>query len=292
MKTLQTIGIKLSLLLLLAAGLLTSCSQGSTLSFQGTRPGALAAIRGVGLAASSATSVTLPVYSTASSQVGTLTLSDVRVALKEIKIKTASRTSDDDNIKFQGPYIVDLLSNSVSPSLPSIQLAAGTYDEIEMKLAKLEGSDVDSADPLFGNSIYIAGTYSGATASGTVTDMPFQFSYDLDETFELTGSGGSAEGFAVDASNAVPIIVAFRLRKWFSFDDTSVNNNAKEFSSVVVQSSQINLNKDSGGINADLRQVVRDLIKKSADYGRDSDSDGVLEQSEDDDPESEDADDN
>jgi hypothetical protein len=277
----------------------TSCSGSQTLRFQGTRPGTLSAIRGAGQLMTS-TSVSLPVYSTSSAQVGTLTLTDVRVALKEIKIKSSTRTSGDEAVRYQGPYVVNLLTDSVTPSLPEVNLAAGTYDQIEMKLDKIEGDEVDASgnqlvaetDALFGNSVYVAGTYTGTTASGAVTNMPFSFSYDLDETFELTAASDSSEGFAIGENAAASIIVAFRFRKWFAFDNASINNNGYEFANVVVQSSAITLDKDSGGINAQLRQVVRDLIKTSADYGKDNDGDSVLDETEDDDPASEDEDDN
>ncbi len=267
----------------------------TSLSFQGTQPRNLNVARGA-LASFVESNPSLSVIDRDGTQVGTLTLTDVRLALKEIKIKLADEDADssseqeeNENIKFRGPYIIDLINNSVSPELPQIQLSSGIYKQIEVKLAKLEESEVSAGDAMANKSIYLAGTYTGSTASGSVTDMPFVLSFELEEEFFLTPSGDSSQGFAISETDPNPIIVAFRLSRWLAFNDTGVNDKNVDFSEVAVTGNRIELTEESNGKNQKIWEVIRRGIKFSADYGKDADGDGSLESDEDDDPESEDS---
>ena len=290
-----------------------------TLSIQGTKPASLA--KGLAAWSVQSDSVVLPVKDAAGNLIGTLTINDARLALKEIKLKLAEEEvegkedsleleQENDSIKFPGPYIVELIHNTVSPPLDTISIPAGVYKELELKLDKIEGDEddedgtplVDSSDPLFGNSIYIAGTYTGITAGGEVTDVPFIISYDLNEKFELTGLDSavgvadSAVGMTISDLGVNPIIVAFRMVQWFNFSNPETNDKELDFSSLVVTEDagglpQILLDEDAEDDNKEIRKVIKENIKESADYGKDKDGDGELGSDEDDDPDDEDDDD-
>ena len=287
-----------------------------TLSIQGTRPGANL---GKSFIWSSAfvDTVVLSVEDVSGVEIGILSLTDARVALKEIKIKLAEEEVDstneeeDDNVKFKGPYVVDLITNTISPSLDTITVIPGNYKEIELKLHKIKGEEKDDDsitvligpdDPLFGNSIYIAGTYTGATADSVVTDVPFFLSFDFDEKFRLTGidsSTGIADtslGFEVVDEAVSSVIIAFRQAKWFIFDDPETNKKMLDFNSITLSQDStgaaiILLDEDTEDDNEDIRRVIKENIKESADYGRDKDGNGELESDEDDDPDDDDGDD-
>lgn len=276
-------------------------------------------------AALSTTSLSVDVTDAAGTVIGALTLTDARVALKEIKIKLAEEeldgeesdedgngeieedeeSEDEDTLeakaeedakeKFHGPYVVNLLTDDITPALPAIDMVAGSYDEIELKLHKVDGSEkndndeaiIEETDGLFENSVYVSGTYTGLTASGPVTDAEFVFSYDLTEEFELTGEDASA-GFEVVKDVANPIVIAFQLASWFAFNDPETNSDSIDFSQVETEVNSngntiISLTKDSNDVGKELREVIRDNIKESADYGKDSDDDGELEENENDD---------
>ncbi len=228
---------------------------------------------------------------------GVITITEARVALKEIEFERPededaeeAGVETEDEFEFEGPFVVDLLADTVTPELDFATLPAGEYEEIEFKIDKIEGDEVaedgatplvDETDPLFGNSIYIAGLYSGLTAEGTVTAVPFTLSYDIDESFELKAPGETAVTFLITEGEINPVIIAFRLNRWFDFSGAGA-----DFSQIALTASgAIVLDNSQEGI----RDLVKENIENSADYGVDADQDGELEADEDDDPDEEDA---
>ncbi len=262
----------------------TTGSYGIALIAQGTKPGSLAAILNAfeSFSSLSRASVSITATNKDGSSGGTLTLTDARLALKEIRFKRAGESAGD--IKYQGPYIIDLLSDTVSPAFETIQLPSGTYTEFEMKLAKVE-EGISESDDIFGKSIYLEGTYSGVTGnSGTVTDVPFTLAFEIDEEFELTAG---SEGFDVSTNNLQTVIVAFRMARWLAFN-SSVNDKEEDLSDVLISSGRIDLSDDSPTTNKNIWEGIRKLVKASADFGNDTDGNGKLESGEDDDEDSED----
>jgi hypothetical protein len=189
-----------------------------------------------------------------------------------------SSSGGDDNIKFRGPYIVDLIRNESTPSFSTIEIPVGDYREIELKLHKVDGSEEDdegaqavaATDALYENSVVLSGTYT-PTAGSAVT---FSFSYDLSEEFELSGAAAS-EGFAIAEGQENPILVAFRMAQWLDFTGAS-----KDLSNLA---GNITLDETASGDSSTVRELIRDNLKASADYGKDEDGDGHLGKDEDDD---------
>ncbi|HET9236656.1 MAG TPA: hypothetical protein VFO10_05375 [Oligoflexus sp.] len=184
--------------------------------------------------------------------------------------------------KFEGPYIVNLLSNEVLPSLASINLPVGEYKELTFKIHKLDEGDVDGIgqqDPLMKQSIYLTGVYTPSGGS------PIQVSLktDVDEEFSLMKEGSLAPGvqIAEDATNQV--IIAFRLAEWFNF-----NGFTYDFSDLTAADNQ--LDNDAGEIEKQLRERIKENIKDSADFGKDGDGDGDLNKEEDTDDSNDDED--
>lgn len=294
-----------------ACGKVTSTSSSSAdtaVAIQGTRPSSSASARVLSqfrlgdTAATSTSNASLNVLDKSGNSIGTLTLTDARIALKEIKIQLAEsevagnkeKEDDRNQIKLKGPYIVNLLTDEVSPSIDPVSLLGGVYKKIQMKIHKIKGEEKDkngsavvaSSDPLYGNSIYLTGTYTGQVSGGSVSNAKFVLSYDIDEEFELKGSGETATGFKVVAGAANSVVIAFRLVDWFGFNSSSTNEKQVDFTKVVAAtqgdgSSLIQLDKDSQGNNSEIRNVIKENIKRSADYGKDSDGSGKLESVED-----------
>ncbi len=280
--------VNLLILGLLVVGLFFGCGKKSALepgmtglTFQGTKPGAFAAVASAFGVVSAAN--TISVRDRNGSEAGVLTLTEARVALKEIKFKKSGE--DAGEAKYQGPYIVDLLSGVVTPELPAIRLGAGDYERIELKLAKLEDGQVADGDVMAHKSIYLAGTYTGNTSAGAVTDAPFTLTFELDDEFFLSGD----EALVISDVEPNPIIVAFRLNRWVAFDDSEINDKNVDFSQVAVSGGEISLSDQSGATDQKIWEVIRKGIKESADFGKDDDDNGVLECAEDEDDDSKDS---
>lgn len=278
-----------------------------SLKIQGTEKGALSA-SSLNTASAVGTK-TVDIKDETGAVVGSLLITKAQVALKEIEFESEEELSLDtalegdsseeveDSFDFKGPYIVDLVTDTVSPELGFADLPPGIYKEIELKLDKVEGDEldeqgaqlVDASDPLFGNCIYIEGTYTGPSSTGAQTDIPFKMSFALDEEFELSGPGAVSNG--IDVSTSVDVIIAFRLQKWFAFDSLETNSDGSlSPNKLIVQSGEIVLDDQASGDNDAIRDMIKENIKDSADYGEDKDDDGVLESDEDDDEDDEDDD--
>lgn len=217
---------------------------------------------------------TIDVIGAGGTSIGQLSLTDAKVALSEIKFKTDGGELDE--AEFTGPYIVDLLSNQMSPDPGSIEVNAGTYKDIILKLHKLEQDEgekagVDSEDPVINNSIYLKGSY---TATNGVV-KPFELSYEIGEEFSLAPTTG-VKGMNLEAGVTQAMIIAFRLDSWFRFDNKETNETAIDFSNISTDS--IVLDKDASGDTAQkIRETIKENIKQSADFGKDDDDDGKLE---------------
>lgn len=272
------------------------------LEIQGTAPGELASAS-ANVAESRAAAVTTDIIIKSASGVvqGTLTLTDARIALKDIEFDmasddadTAEELLDNESVEFIGPFIIDLLNNTSEPEFDMADLLPGRYTEIELDLDDIDDEDIaanpsllNQTDPLFERSIYLAGTYTGLTAGGEVTDAPFSFAYELHEEFELAAPDAES-GITVANQTYVPVIIAFRLASWFDFTNSETNSDNKDFSNITLTNGAIVLDEISEGDNNTIINVLKENIKESADFGEDGDDSGVLESDEDEDPASED----
>ena len=278
------------------------------LSIQGTLPATLnPANDGFQVLEAAGTTAQLDVTATDGTLLGFVTLTDARLALKEIKFKlpeievdTLEEIEENDSIDLSGPFVVDLITDVITPPPDLVAVIAGTYDEIELKLDKIEGDELDElgdplvepTDPLYDRSIYIEGTYSDE--AGTLIDIPFILAFDFDETFELTGISDTSEGFVVDENITNEIIIAFRLTTWFDFSNPETEMGV-DFGDLTVDPLLgivlDEITADADQTIEDIREVIEENIEESADYGEDLDGDDELDSDEDDDPDEEDDDD-
>lgn len=288
-----------------------------SLAVQGTAPSSVATASNGSMVTMAAGdgSVEIPAIGVSGAQIGTITLVEARVAVKEIEFELAEtddhadeeaeQEADETETDFEGPFIVDLITNTMTPEPDITALIAGTYEEIEIELDTIEGDEVGddgetpavaATDPLFGRSIYLEGTY--ANTAGTLTDVPFVLAFELEDEWELTGTGGESLGFVIDRNTINSIIIAFRLNTWFDFSnpETTLNVDLTDLTSdagfdpvtgIVLDESEA----AAAAVVESIREVIKENIEESADYGEDDDGDGELSSEEDDDPDSEDEDD-
>jgi hypothetical protein len=282
--------------------LLAGCSVDSTgtvttLDVQGTVPGTGATAGFIApRALADATDIAV-IAEDGITELGIITLTEAWISLGEINFQ-AEGVDSDLEIELEGPYIVDLLTNTVSPTLPDLDLTTGTYTEISMKIDHIDGTEtetdgetllVDENDPIYGYTVYLKGTYTGSAGGASYTDIPFVLSYDIEKSIELSGSSTSL-GFTVDEGTFNPIIIAFRLNKWFNFNNSETNSDNFDFTDLIgiTANPGIILDLNASGDNSSIREVIEKNITESADYGEDDNDDGDLDSDEDDDPDTED----
>jgi hypothetical protein len=252
-------------------------AEGTSLSIQATAPGSLATAARASRSLSRAPGnpVLIPLTNGTGATVGEVSLTSAKVVVKEFEFEMVDATGDGE-FEFKGPYIVDLLSGTMDPQPPFIDLPPGVYDEIKFKIDAPEAGEKDedgadliaSTDPavdpnadMLGYSIRLEGsvTPTGGQAS------TFSFNYSGDE-IEFALKGAAATGFTIEAGVANDIVIAFRLVRWFDSLDPAA------------------FAADPQGYLDQNTETFRDSIKLSADYGKDEDHDGKLESNEDDDP--------
>lgn len=285
-----------------SALLLTACGPSAstetkgqtTLSIQGTSPSGTSTRTATRTTAGPSVDVT--VYDNNGNADGTLTLTKAWMVVKEVDMEKEDEVEDDGletevEIEFVGPFVVDLLTSTSSPELPALMMDAAFYDEIEMDIEKLGPNDLDgSGAPLIDTypelehySLYLEGTYTDQTES-TYINIPFTLKYDQTDEFEMSGVA-LGNGVALEAGSAANMLVAFRMARWFRFDDPDTNSDLLYTISDAIVSDgaggyQLVLD---GNTNSDVMDIVEDNIEDSADFGEDSDGDGELGSDEDED---------
>lgn len=236
-----------------------------SMQFQGTDPL---------LNLTTATSVTVKGNTAEGS--GALSLTEAYVVLDEIVLKKKEGQAKN---SFKGPIILDLISNSVSPDLQPIELEAGAYNDVKIKIAKLESEKFKGKIPnpnIEKNSIFLSGTF---TSSSGLT-RPFKLVLPLNEEFSLSTSRSKETATEVSGTTS-QVIMAFRLNKWFDFTNSKLNEKKLDFSSI--SESTIDINEKSAETAKKLGETIKEMVKYSARFGKDKDGDGKLDKTEDDD---------
>lgn len=214
-------------------------------------------------------SADLPVIGKGGNVIGTLTLTEARLSLKEIKLKLAS----DDAVgrqEFQGPFVVDLLTSQLKPDPGTIEVPAGTYRDIELNLATLDkdaaGDVVAAGDPLIDRSIFLTGTYKPAGGVSSTVVMDF----DVNERFSLGRAGSAFAGMNVVEGQPNSVIIAFGVGQWFNFSGKDADFSDLAGASIVLTK------EAKGNLAQDVRKDIKENIKGSAKFGKDDDHDGKL----------------
>ena len=225
---------------------------------------------------------TLPVKDVAGNSSGTVTLDEAKVVIKEIAIKL--KDADSNAAVFPGPFLVDLLSNQITPDPSTLPIAPGTYDQVLLKLHVLtsgEIADLPEDHQSIGRSIYLKGTYTNLDG----TAKPLTMSFDLEEDLVMKNGG---TGFDITKPDT-PLIIAFRLARWFKFDRNEENEAGIDL--TQMKGDTIDLNETSVDQEKTLRELIKENIESSLNFGIDEDEDGQLGDHEDEDEEEDEDDD-
>lgn len=179
-----------------------------------------------------------------------IVISEFKIAIRDIAFKN----DDDENadfdtmeIKFRGPYILDLLvgGDAIEQSLGAEEIPDGTYQELRFKMHK--DTDLPATDPLFDRSIYLAGTIDGT---------PFEMWHDTSENLDV----GRSTGVVVSA-NTVNMTVNFTIDQFLNSQNQIDLADAQDGNGDGLI--EISTEDDDG--NNDLADALKDNIKAAAD---------------------------
>lgn len=267
-------------------------------------------------------SSSLPVTDPAGNQVGSITLSAAWIALSEIGFEhedeeyfeeegfededfedenddadSEENDSDayddedysDDEAEFVGPFVLDLLTGTTYPSLPSMEIDTGKYTDIFIGIDMLEEDELEGMPGLPQNmteklqtySLYLEGQYTSLDGVSYV-GIPVSVSFDLEGEFELTGTDFT-NGFTIDETGVNDIIIAFNMLEWFRFDNSLNNEDSLSFVSEIEDYGNGNSIVLTSYSDSEIMEVIEANIEDSAEYGEDFDDDGELDEDEDDD---------
>lgn len=114
-------------------------------------------------------------------------------------------------LRLQGPFVLDLLTGSTTPSLASLQLPAGTAIRVDVRL--------DDKHQLNSSSLIVSGNYNANGVSN-----PFSISYDFNEEIKFRNDSG----FEISAAQLNCMVMGLDVEKWFAGVDLSQHDNASE----------------------------------------------------------------
>lgn len=192
----------------------------------------------------------IEVTDTGGSVIGSITLTQASVGLKEIKL---SNSGENQNIqKFEGPYLANLLTNQVTPALGQIKVPAGGYNSLKVGIEKLDSekiSQVAEGSSLDGKSIYLVGSFKDLNG----VSKPLQMDFELSEELEIQTTGE----IDIEKGVANKLTMAFDFSVWFDFSNADYDFNDLASSSIV-------LTKDAEDETAKkLQEYMKEQIKNS-----------------------------
>jgi citrate lyase gamma subunit len=179
-------------------------------------------------------------------------IKEFKLSIREVELLVnddSSNVDTTDIVIFQGPFELDLLSNSspLDQTIGDVEVPIGTYEELRFKLHKSLGTSTSS--PLYNRSVYI---------SGLIDNTPFEMWHDSGENLDV----GKSTGVVVD-ENGINITVKFDIDQFFLNTSNPLDLGLAEDTN---QNGTIEINPDDeGDENEDIADHLKDNIKEAAD---------------------------
>lgn len=187
-----------------------------------------------------------------------LVFTEVLIGVTELEFETLEENvaededGEDDNeeIEFEGEFVVDLITGISTPDFGETTIAPGLYEEMEMELEPiLEG----------GLSIFIAFNY---TPDGATEAIRFEYSNDQELEFEIENEAG----FHLDDTSLNQMLILIDLDAMFAGLDL---NSASVDSDGIV--------RVNGTTNPDLAELITKNLDSIMEGGEDDDEDGEFD---------------
>ena len=153
---------------------------------------------------------------------------------------------DDDEIEFEGQFIVDLLEGTSDPDFGISGVIPGVYEEIEVKISPI----LDD-----GNSIFVAFTYQ---MDGMDEPLKFEFASNKEFKFEIENQAG----IHLDGNALNQILILFDLDQIFA--DVDLTLASKDDDGIIRINSTLNI---------ELAAAIYGNLHSAFDAGEDHDGD-------------------
>lgn len=201
-----------------------------------------------------------------------VTLNKAWITVKEVEFKLAevagAEEATSSEIKFTGPYFVDLLS-SIPASFGSAEVPAGVYRRVKMKLEKDSALPAGAPSQLAGNSIYFEGTVSG---------LAFTYAAPDGTEFKIAGAGG------VNLSETANMVLGVKMSDLFrmiNMDAVAAAGNKNISDANRISTGTVSACPLIDSTVRDIAACFRKGLEKAGKFGKDSDNDGEIEAGED-----------
>lgn len=183
---------------------------------------------------------------------------EVRVGVTEMEFETLEEDSaedsegEDDNeeVEYEGEFIVDLIAGTSNPDFGITDLAPGLYEEMEIEMEPIMED---------GNTMFVAFNY---TLEGANEPIRFEYSNKYELEFEIEDEAG----FQIDEGTVNQMLILIDLDALFANVDLSTAS--ADVDGVV------RINATS---NSDLAAAIERNLDSFIDGGEDEDGDGEYE---------------
>lgn len=161
---------------------------------------------------------------------------------------------DDEEIEYEGVFVVDLLNGTSNPEFGFADLAGGLYEEIEVEMEPVLSD---------GNSIVISANYTSG-------DMQYQVEFTSNEEFEFEIE--KENGFMLSTTSLSQILIVIDLDLLFQGVDLGAAS--------IDADNVIRINDSS---NSGLKSLIESNLNTAFEAGEDDDDDGEIDDDNDDD---------
>lgn len=158
-----------------------------------------------------------------------------------------------DKIKIDGPFLVDLLAGTSTPSLDAVRVPALDYDRIDFRIEPSDGGELAGASWV---------TEATFTRDGAPASLALSLRFNEDLRVERPG------GVQVDPS--APLLVRFDVTGWLSgvgLAECVASGEADAAGGVVID------DRTDGGACGDVEGAIKEAVKRSMQLDRDDLSD-------------------
>jgi acylphosphatase len=172
---------------------------------------------------------------------GEVVLDSVQLVLSDISLRRDS--SDTAAPKLSGPFVLDLMSNTITPKPALLTLPEGVYKDISLQLYKQNGG-----------SVQLLGTWQASNNSSA----SLKIALDADDAIALTKEATTIE---VTHGSYQQIAITFALDKWFDFSGKNADLSSANAQDIVIDAT-------AAGDSKNLRDAFLSNVKAATDFDK------------------------